>query len=96
MVDYANSFFVNIANDLTANLQDEVFMLPRSRPNPNSFVFMHTDKHEVSKVTGTLKNKGNGLYDISVLTLENNLRMFSGHVTQLYNYSIDTLTYPGY
>ena len=64
MVDYANSFFVNIANDLTANLQDEVFMLPCSRPNPNSFVFMHTDRHEVSKVIGSLKNKGNGLYDM--------------------------------
>ena len=57
MVDYASSFFVNIANDLTANLQDEVFMLPRGRPNPNSFVFMHTDRHEVSKIIGSLKNK---------------------------------------
>ena len=76
MVDYANLFFMNIANDLTANLQDEVFMLPRSKPNPNSFVFMHTDQHEVSKVIGFLKKKGNGLYDISVLTLKNNLQVF--------------------
>ena len=47
MVDYANSFFVNITNDFKDNLQDEVFMLPCSRPNTNSFVFLHTNRHKV-------------------------------------------------
>ena len=95
MVNYANSFFINIANNLTANLQDMNYMPPSNRPNPNSFVFIHTNRAEVSKVIMSLKNRGNGLYDLSVLVLKNNVQIFSKHVAQLYNYSIDTLTFPG-
>ena len=94
MVNYANSFFINVANNLTANLQD-VDLPPFSRPNPYSFVFMQTNIHEVSKIIRSLKNKGNGLHDISVLVLKSNLPIFSDHVSQLYNHSIDTMTYPG-
>ena len=72
MVNYANTFFINIANNLTANIQGIDLMLPFNRPNLNSFVFMHTDMEEVNKVIRSLKNKGNGLYDLSVLVLKNN------------------------
>ena len=95
MVNYANSFFINVANNLTAGLQDLDFVPPLSRPNPSSFVFMHTHTDEVRKVIRSLKNKGNGLYDISVLVLKNNIQVFSDHVSQLYNYSVDTMTFPG-
>ena len=94
MANYANSFFINIANNLTANLPDVELPLFR-RPNPHSFVFMETNTYEVSKIIMSLKNKGNGLYDISVLVLKSNLQVFSDHVSQLYNHSIDTVTYPG-
>lgn len=94
MVNYANSFFVNIANNLTADLEQRDFIPPLNRPNPGSFVFMHTNTDEVSKVIGSLKNKGNGLHDIRVLVLKNNIQVFSDHVAKLYNFSIDTKTYP--
>ena len=94
MVNYANSFFINIANNLTANLQDADFLHPLARPNPNSFVFMHTDTEEVKRVIKSLKNKGNGLHDISVLVIKKNLQVFSEHVAKLYNFSVDTITFP--
>ena len=94
MVDYANSFFVNIANTLTANLQDGDFESFYGRPNPNSFVFMQTSSCEVNGVIRSLKNKGNGMHDISVLTIKKNLSIFSDHVTLLYNYSVETMTFP--
>ena len=86
-------FFINVANNLTANLQD-IDLPPFSRPNPHSFVFMHTDIYEVSKVLRSLKNKGNGLHGISVWVLKNNQQVFPDHVSQLYNHSVDTMTYP--
>ena len=93
MVDYANSFFVNIANNLTIDLPN-VTLTPYGRPNPNSFVFLETDRNEVCSILKSLKNKGNGLYDISVLTVKKNLETFSDHIAQLYNFSIHTVTYP--
>ena len=94
MVNHANSFFVNIANTLTANLGDGGFMPPYTRPNPHSFVFLHTNNEEVGSIIKSLKNKGNSVYDIGVLVLKENLQIFSDHFTVLYNYSVDTLTYP--
>ena len=94
MVNYANSFFVNIANTLTADLQDGDFDSLHSIPNPKSFVFMQTDRNEVNSVIRSLKNKGNGLHDISVMTIKKNLNTFSDHVTLLYNYSVETMTFP--
>ena len=93
MVDYANAFFINIANNLTEGLPDE-FLPPNRRPNLNSFVFIESDKHEVIGIIKSLKNKGNGLYDISVLTVKKNLEIFSEHMVMLYNFSIITVTYP--
>ena len=83
MVDYANSFFINIANDLTAGLPDE-FLPPYSRPNQNSFVFLETNKYEVEGIIKSLKNKGNGLCDLSVLTMKKNLDLFSDHMAKLF------------
>ena len=93
MVDYANSFFINIANDLTAGLPDE-FLPPYSRPNRNTFVFLATDKWEVIGIIKSLKNKGNGLYDLSVQTVKKNIEIFSEHLAELYNFSVITVTYP--
>ena len=94
MVNHANNFFVNIANTLTANLGDGGNIPPYTRPNPNSFVFLHTNAEEVNNVIKSLKNKGNRVYDISVQVLKENINIFSDHFRVLYNHSIDTLTYP--
>ena len=94
MVNHANSFFVNVANTLTANIGDGRFIPPYRRPNPNTFIFLHADKEEVSSVIRSLENKGSRVYDIGVCVLKKNLHIFSDHFSVLYNYSIDTLTYP--
>ena len=94
MVNHANSFFVNIANNLTANLNGGGITLPYTRPNLNSFVFLHTYKEEVRSIIRSLKNKGSKVHDISVSVLKKNIDIFSDHIVLLYNYSVDTLTYP--
>ena len=93
MVDYANSYFVSIANNLTVGLPDE-YLPPYGGPNPNSFMFLETTVQEVSGIIKSLKNKGNGLHDISVFVIKKYLEIFSEHMAQLYNYSIFTVTYP--
>ena len=55
---------------------------------------MHSNTEEVNKVIRSLKNKGNGLQDISVLVIKKNIQVFSDHVTKLYNFSVDTVTFP--
>ena len=94
MVNYANSYFVNIANDLTSTLQHTGPYVHLTRPNLNSCNFFPTDVGEVSTVIKTLKNKGNGVHDLSVASLKNNSHLFSEHVSFLYNYSIEKETFP--
>ena len=94
MVNFANSHFVNMANFLTAELQNTAPYPYKTIPNPNTCAFFPTDVFEVAIVIKSLKNKGNSLFDISVKTLKMNCNTFSGHITILYNYSIETETYP--
>ena len=93
MVNYANKFFVSIANNLTAHIQTQYYV-PTFRPNLASFIFLPTNVHEVCLIIKSLKNKGNGVNDISVITLKKNIRVFSKHLSLLYNHSIETATYP--
>ena len=53
-----------------------------------------TDIYEVVKVIYSLKNKGNGLINISVATIKSNSHIFSVHIVLLYNYSIDKYVFP--
>lgn len=94
MVNYANSYFVNIANRLTNSLQNSVPFVPLENPNMCSFIFLPTNEHEVATVIRSLKNKGNILNDLSVICLKNNARVFAQHVTLLYNLSVEHETYP--
>ena len=94
MVNKANSFFVNVANSLSANLQNNEPYVVNFEPNPFSFTFLPTDAQEVYMVIMSLKNKGNGLNDISALTLKINAHSFSVHISFLYNLSIEKVTYP--
>ena len=94
MVNHANSYFVNIAANLTANLQNNEPYVVTFTPNPFSFAFLPTDANEVFMVIMSLKNKGNGLNDISALSLKKNAQIFSVHMAFLYNLSIERVTYP--
>lgn len=93
MVEYANKYFVNIANNLTAHLGDQYYV-PTFRPNLTSFIFFPTNVQEVCMIIRKLKNKGNGIIDISVITLKKNIEVFSSHLSILYNYSIESVIYP--
>ena len=94
MVNHANTYFVNIAANLSANLQSNGPFVVNFEPNPFSFAFLPTDANEVYLVIMSLKNKGNGLNDISALTLKMNAQSFSVHMAFLYNLSIEKVTYP--
>ena len=59
MVNYANSHFVNIANNLTRGIQNSVPYSHTSEPNLVSFMFHPTDVGEVRGVIKSLNNKGN-------------------------------------
>ena len=93
MVNYVNNYFVEIAVNLTANLEDRHLTI-FCEPSPNTFHFFHTDAREVALVIRSLKNKGTGLRDLSIISLKNNEQIFSTHLSVLYNLSIDKETYP--
>ena len=93
MVNHANTYFVSIANNLSRALQNLEPML-FGEPNPHSFAFVPTNEREVADIIKSLKNKGSGINDISIVTLKNNNHIFSQHISFLYNISIDTETFP--
>lgn len=93
MANYANTYFVSIANDLTMDLVHLDPML-FGAANPHSFAFVPTNEREVAGVINSLKNKGNGISDIGIITLKNNKLVFSQHISALYNLSIQTETFP--
>ena len=94
MVDYANEYFVSIANRITEGMQDNDTYEFFTARNPHTFKMRPTDIHEVIKIIYSLKNKGNGLIDISVKTIKNNSHIFSVHIVLLYNYSVEKCVFP--
>ena len=94
MVNYANEYFVSVANRLTEGMQDILPYEFLTERNPHTFEIRPTDIYEVVKVIYSLKNKGNGLIDISAATIKSNAHMFSVHIVLLYNYSIEKYVFP--
>lgn len=94
MVNYANSHFVNMANNLTAGLQGYEYYNFVTEPNPSTCGIFLCDAREVGKVIKSLKNKGSGMHDIGIRSIKNNLGIFSEHLSVLYNFSIEKETYP--
>ena len=94
MVNYASSYFSNVAISLTNGLQNSGLYVFHIRPNLNSFILLPTSILEVISVIKSLKNSGSGLYDFSVKTLKINDHIFSVHIIFLYNYSLKKVTFP--
>ena len=94
MVNYANEYFVSVANRLTEGMQENLPYKFITERNPHTFEMRPTDIYEVVKVIYSLKNKGNGLIDISVATIKSNSHIFSVHIVLLYNYSIEKYVFP--
>ena len=93
MVEYANRYFVNVANSLTENLANFPFHYYKG-PNPHTFALWPTDVHEVVKVILSLKDNGNSIIDISIKSVKANSHIFSTHVVLLYNFSVEKCVYP--
>ena len=94
MVNDANSYFVSIAGNITNGWVSPVAFGPLQEPNLFSFIFLHTNEHEVAMLICSLKNKGSVLTDLSVVCLKKNIQVFSQRITLLYNFSIDCETFP--
>ena len=94
MVNYANSYFVSIANNLTNGLISPVAFVPLQEPNLYSFIFLHTNEREAAMVIYSLKNKASILNDLNVVCLKIFFQVFSQHITLLYNLSSDHETFP--
>ena len=93
-VNYASSYFSTVAVSLTNGLQNNGLCVFHTIPNLNSCILLPTSIPEVISVIKSLKNSGSGLYDLSVKTLKINDHIFSVHITFLYNYSLEKVTYP--
>ena len=92
--NYANGYFVSIANSLTDSMPDRGPYIAITERNPFTFSMRPTNASEVKSVIEKLKNKGNGLIDLSVKTVKNNSHIFSVHISILYNYSIEKCMFP--
>ena len=76
MINYANSYFVSTANNITNGLISPVAFVPLQEPNLFSFIFLHTNEREVAMVICLLKNKGSILNDLSVVCLKKSYRTY--------------------
>ena len=76
MVNYANEYFVSVANRLTEGMQENLPYEFITERNPHTFEMRPTDIYEVVKVIYSLKNKGNGHIDINVATIKSNSHIF--------------------
>ena len=94
MANYINSYFANIANDLTLNMINNEPFYHITQPNLHTCLLTFTDIEETLKVIKSLKNKSNGLDDINVVCIKNNRNVFAIHMTFLYNFSIVKQTFP--
>ena len=93
MVNYANEYFVDIANNLTKDILSQPYNF-YTLSNPHTFLLAPADEHEVASIVKKLKNKANSIVDISAKTLKNNSCVFSPHLAFLYNYSIEKRCFP--
>ena len=78
MANYANEYFVSIANKLTEGIQDNGPYIFLTENNPNTFVMIPTDVLEVLKIINGLINKDIVLLDINVRTIKYNSQVFAG------------------
>ena len=94
LVNYANNYFATAAARVTSGLS-LVHVYPFLTPPVRlSCFFYPSDRNEVMRVIGNLKNKGNKLFDISPVVLKENSLLFSTHISSLYNFSLIERVFP--
>ena len=94
MLDYVNTYFVSIADNLTNHFIYNEPYVHITASNVNSCNLAPTNVREVLAVIESLKNTGSGTFDLSIRCLKNNSHIFCVHLVFLYNYSIEKATFP--
>ena len=94
LVNHANDFFINAVTSITNNqLPPPVYNFQSAPIGPSCFLYP-TTPFEVMKIVRNLKNKGNKLLDIHPSVVKDNANVFSDHLSQLYNMSLELSTFP--
>ena len=94
LVDYINRFFINIALNIRTVLSSTlVFRCLAPRVAASCF-FRPADIPEINVLISGLKNRGNRIIDIHPLLIKENKLIFSGHISVLYNLSLEICVFP--
>lgn len=94
LANFANDYFVNIANSITTSLTASRPFTCFSPPVLISCFFYPTCVNEVIKVINKLKNKGSKILDLHPSILKENVLVFSNHFVILYNMSVLKRVFP--
>ena len=94
LANYINNYFVNAVNIITANLPRAPFNYFLTAAIDASCFFYPTTEFEVAKIISGLKNHGNKLLDLHPSIVKENKRIFSGHIAELYNFSLLQSEFP--
>ena len=94
LANYINNHFVTAVRSITAHLTSiSVYSFFTPSVEVSCF-FYPTTPIEVSQIIKGLKNKGNRLLDIHPTIVKGNIAIFSYHITDLYNCSLQLCEFP--
>ena len=94
LANYANNYFVSIANTLSNSLPGPPMFTCLAPPVMVSCYFRPASLSEVIKIIKNLSNKGSKLLDIHPLILKENIILFGNHFMVLYNISLEKVVFP--
>ena len=94
MANFANNYFITAVSALTSNLVFPMRYSFRTTPLASSCFLYPSSPFEVDNIVKKLKNKGNKILDIHPKVIKENHHVFSHHLSNLYNLSIDEGEFP--
>ena len=94
LVNYANTFLINTVSSITTHLVPPAYYNFLTAPIGPSCFFYPSTPFELQNIIKGLKNKGNKFLDIYPTILKDNIEVFSCHLSQLYNLSLNQSTFP--
>ena len=94
LANHLNNHFATVASLVTGSLSLPLNCLFYAAPVLESCFFYPTNSREILKVIKSLKNKGSKLLDISPEIIKDNAIVFSGHLSFLYNLSLEEMVFP--
>ena len=94
LANFINNHFVTAVSTITAHLTAVPFYNFFTPPAEVSCFFYPTTHVEVYNVIKGLKNNGNRLLDVHPSIIKANINIFSGHIVELYNFSLSVPEFP--